>query len=289
MEELQKKLLERIDDLEKWKKDILWKSAILIFAAVVACGLFGIKLSGVHDSINSTKSEIEALNSKLTGLRKLAAASATEANRALILVGDLEVAVASSQKASFDAAESSTNAKLTLQEIKDAVDSSVVSSRRAEASSKLALNSVNETKRLLRQINASVQKANDSANAAKVTAKVLEVNLREYDIAMSRAEEKVESIIKATYTQKPRIPQHNQRVIEVIIKGNGNEVTLKSGRSSLKTVTIAETGYTGVVYIPDGYTVLINVGGVGNDIYVTKPLQGRVSMHSKGIGNSLIE
>ena len=52
----------------------------------------------VYDSIEGAQGEIQALSGKLNGLSKLADEAASVPNGALIMVGDLEIAVASSRK-----------------------------------------------------------------------------------------------------------------------------------------------------------------------------------------------
>ncbi len=286
---MEQKLLDRIDTLEKWKKDIVWRSAIVIFIAVIAGGVFGLKLSGINDSINDTQEKIGTLSGELNDLSELADKASSQAKRALILVGDLEVAVGSSKKASMDAAESSTAAKLSLQEVKDAVDKSIVSSNNAEKSSKQALDSAVETRELLNQIHAAVEQASESAREAKATAKVVEDNTREFDVALDRAVNELTSLFKSATKKSPKQNPKRWGVIKIQITGAYSKVTLKPGISTLRSVNITSTGYNGAVYIPDGYIAQITATGAFNKIYVSKELQGRATLDSTGIGNKLID
>lgn len=300
MDDDQADIVKRLEELESWKKNLIYRVGLAAFVLTLAAAIFGISLSSIKDNIDLVQEDVEGLTNEVSNLHDHASEAAAVADDALLKAGTLEEAVARSQAASDAAETSSRKAKSALDDIRTSLEVATDSSQKAEEYSKKALAGVEQGRVLMEQIQIAVQEAHQSSQTAQAVVKVVEDNSRELDLAIVGARHDIDEALKVINTKSKSAgrsqssttqsrSQAAPKVINVHVSSTGAKVTLKSGQTSLRTIKIREIGYKGTVYIPSGYSAVVHVTGTGNRIYVSKPLRGWVSMQSSGTGNKLIE
>lgn len=121
----------------------------------------------------------------------------------------------------------------------------------------------------------SATEATNYSREASAIARVAETKLRETEKILASY---TKSIQKTENSTKPK-------ALEVEISGNDMTVRFEPGVSPYEKVSISQSWYTGVVYVPEGYIAHVRGKVLWGNFYVSKELKGRVISHLTGSDN----
>lgn len=125
----------------------------------------------------------------------------------------------------------------------------------------------------------SATEATKFSREAAAIARVAETKLRETEKILASYTKNAQDSTKST----------TPKALEVVISGNDMSVRFEPGVSPYEKVSISQSWYTGIVYVPDGYIAHVRGNVKWGNFYVSKELKGRVICHLTGSDNQWIQ